>query len=190
MSSFVVFALFHPRFNSLTAQQSILPDGAAAGASVDRFIYEDAGITAVSFRYSGLRARKVGSEIGVSLFPDALSAGTLYLATDLGGSYSAPGPGFSLLFKGGVSTLIKFGGGFAFEPGFHFGTGRIVQTGKKSGVRLDVIRHYYVLDSETAGLWSLGVGFTALGANRSNSLRHLPPNTSRYPCVHPPSLGQ
>jgi hypothetical protein len=55
------------------------------------------------------------------------------------------------------------GGGFAFEPGFHLGTGMIVQTGKRSGVRLDVIRHYYLLDNETAGLGSLGVGFTALG---------------------------
>ena len=163
VSAFVAIALFYPWSNFLTAQERTLPDGAAAGASVDRFLYEGAGITAVSFRYSGLRARRVGSEIGVSLFPDALSAGTLYLATDLGGSYSAPGPGFSLLFKGGVSTLIALGGGFAFEPGFHFGTGMIVQTGKKSGVRLDVIRHYYLLDNETAGLWSLGVGFTALG---------------------------
>src|SRR3954454_16075111 len=98
MSVFVVITLFYPRSNSL-AQERTLPDGAAAGASVDRFIYEGAGITAVSFRYSGLRARRVGSEIGVSLFPDALSAGALYLATDLGAAYSVPGDGFSLLFK-------------------------------------------------------------------------------------------
>ena len=163
VSAFVAFALFYPRSNSLTAQERTLPDGPAAGASVDRFIYEGAGITAVSFRYTGLRARRVGSEIGVSLFPDALSAGSLYLATDLGGAYSAPGDGFSLLFRGGVSTLTALGGGFAFEPGVHFGTGMIVQTGKRSGVRLDVIRHYYVIDNETEGLWSLGVGFTALG---------------------------
>ena len=163
LSAFVAFALFYPRSNPLTAQERSLPDGPAAGASVDRFIYEGAGITAVSFRYTGLRARQVGSEIGVSLFPDALSAGSLYLATDLGAAYSAPGTGFSLLFKGGVSTLTALGGGFAFEPGFHFGTGMIVQTGQRSGVRLDVIRHYYLIDNETEGLWSLGVGFTALG---------------------------
>ena len=108
-------------------------------------------------------ARVACGTSSTSAFPDALSAGTLYLATDLGGSYSAPGAGFSLLFKGGVSTLTALGGGFAFEPGFHFGTGMIVQTGKRSGVRLDVIRHYYLIDNETEGLWSLGVGFTALG---------------------------
>ncbi len=152
-----------PPSNSFTAQENTLPDGPAAGASVDRFIYEGAGITAVSFRYTGLRARKVGSEIGVSLFPDALSAGSLYLATDLGGASAAPGSGFSRLFKGGVSTLTALGGGFAFEPGFHFGGGMIVQTGKRSGVRLDVIRHYYLIDNETEGLWSVGLGFTALG---------------------------
>jgi len=163
VSIFAVIALCHPRSNSLIAQERTLPDGPAAGASVDRFIYEGAGITAVSFRYSGLRARRVGSEIGVSLFPDALSAGALYLATDLGAAYSMPGDGFSLLFKGGVSTLTALGGGFAFDPGFHFGTGMIVQTGKRSGVRLDVIRHYYVIENETEGLWSVGLGFTALG---------------------------
>lgn len=161
--AFAVIALSHPRSNSLIAQERTLPDGGASGASVDRFIYEGAGITAVSFRYSGLRARRMGSEIGVSVFPDALSAGTLYLATDLGGAYSAAGEGFSLLFKGGVSTLMAIGGGLAFEPGFHFGTGMIVQTGKRSGVRLDVIRHYYLIDNETEGLWSVGLGFTALG---------------------------
>ncbi|MFL5447680.1 MAG: hypothetical protein ACJ8A6_12700 [Gemmatimonadales bacterium] len=161
--AFVAIAVLYPRSNGLTAQERTLPDGPATGASVDRFIYEGAGITAVSFRYTGLQARRVGSEIGVSLFPDALSAGALYLATDLGAAYSAPGAGFSLLFKGGLSTLTALGGGFAFEPGFHFGTGMIVQTGKRSGVRLDVIRHYYLIDNETEGLWSVGLGFTALG---------------------------
>jgi hypothetical protein len=161
--AFVAVALLSPASNSLTAQANTLPDGPAAGASVDRFIYEGAGITAVSFRYSRLKAQNVGTEIGVSLFPDALSAGALYLAPDLGAAFSAPGDGFSLLFKGGVSTLTALGGGFAFEPGFHFGGGMIVQTGKRSGVRVDVIRHYYVIDNETEGLWSIGLGFTALG---------------------------
>jgi hypothetical protein len=67
VSALVAFALFHPPSNPLTAQERTLPDGAAAGASVDRFLYEGAGITAVSFRYSGLRARRVGTEVGVSL---------------------------------------------------------------------------------------------------------------------------
>ncbi len=141
---------------------STLPDGPAAGASVDRFIYEGAGITAVSFRYSRLKARQLGTEVGVSLFPDALQAGALYLAPDLGAALSIPGSGFSGLLKAGVSTLTALGGGFVFEPGFHFGGGMIIQTGKRSGVRLDVIRHYYLIDNETEGLWSVGLGFTAL----------------------------
>jgi hypothetical protein len=160
---FVAIALFSPPSNSLTAQASTLPDGPALGASVDRFIYEGEGITAVSFRYSGLRARKLGSEIGVSLFPDALQSGSLYLASDLGPAFSAPGPGFSVLVKGGLSTLTALGGGFAFEPGYHFGGGLIFQVGARSGIRLDVIRHFYLIDNEAEGLWSVGLGFTGLG---------------------------
>src|SRR3954470_10685345 len=102
VSTFAVIALCHPQSNSLIAQERTLPDGPATGASVDRFIYEGAGITAVSFRYSRLRARQVGTEIGVSLFPDALQAGALYLAPDLGAALSVPGSGFSGLLKAGV----------------------------------------------------------------------------------------
>jgi hypothetical protein len=163
LPAFIAIALFSPSSDSLAAQTGTLPDGPAAGASVDRFIYEDAGITAVSFRYSRLTARQVGTEIGVSLFPDALSAGSLYLAPDLGAALNIPGSGFSGLLKAGVSALTGLGGGFAFQPGYHFGGGMIVQTGKRSGVRLDVIRHYYRIDNETEGLWSVGLGFTALG---------------------------
>ena len=38
LSAFVVFALFSPPSNSLTGQERTLPDGPAAGASLDRFI--------------------------------------------------------------------------------------------------------------------------------------------------------
>jgi hypothetical protein len=153
---------------SLTAAQGPrLPDGPALGGSVDRFIYEGEGITAVSFRFSALRAGKVGSEIGVSLFPDALSAGVLYLAPDLGPAFNAAGPGFSVLVKGGISTLAGLGSGFAFIPGYHFGAGLIMQAGKRLGIRVDAIRHVYLIDNESEVLWSVGLGFTGL-ARRPN----------------------
>jgi hypothetical protein len=149
--------------DSLAAQNRFLPDGPAVGGSVDRFIYEGDGITAVSFRFSGLRAGKVGSEIAVSLFPDALSAGALYLAPDLGPAFNVSGPGFSVLFKGGISSLAGLGGGVSFTPGYHLGGGLIVQAGNRLGIRVDVIRHFYLIDNETERLWSVGLGFTSLG---------------------------
>ncbi len=38
LSAFVAFGLLSPPSNWLTAQERTLPDGPAAGASVDRFI--------------------------------------------------------------------------------------------------------------------------------------------------------
>jgi hypothetical protein len=152
---------------TLAAQTARLPDGPAVGGTVDQFLYEGEHLTAVSFRFSGLRAGKMGSEIGVSLFPDALSAGALYLAPDLGPAFNASGPGFSLLLKGGISSLAGLGGGFAFIPGYHFGGGLIVEAGKRFGIRVDAIRHVYLIDNESEVFWSVGLGFTGL-ARRPN----------------------
>jgi hypothetical protein len=135
----------------------------AMGASVDRFIYEGTGITAVSFRYSALKPNTVSTEIGAALFPDALQAGALLLAPDVGAAYDVRGTGFDLLLKAGISTLMGVGGGgFEFQPGYHFGSGLLIRTGAASGVRLDVVRHAYLIDQETEAIWSVGIGFTSL----------------------------
>jgi hypothetical protein len=150
----------------LAAQGSHLPDGSALGATLDRFYYDGEGLTAVSFRFSDLHARSVGSEIGVAVFPEGLSLGALILAPDLGAAFNASGPGFSVLVKGGLSTLAAIGEGFGFIPGYHFGGGLIVQAGNRLGIRVDVIRHVYLFE-EGEALWSVGLGFTAL-RRRSN----------------------
>jgi hypothetical protein len=134
----------------------------ALGASVERFIYEGNGITAVSFHYSGLKPSRLSTEIAAALFPDALDVGALLLAPDFGAAYDARGRGFDLLLKAGFSTLMAVGGGFAFQPGYHFGSGLLIRTGKASGIRLDVVRHAYLIEQETEGIWSVGIGFTSL----------------------------
>jgi hypothetical protein len=68
--------LQHPRF--------------ARGVSVDQFIYDGAGLTAVSFRLSALRPSSLNTEIGISLFPSALQARALLLAPDFGAAYHLP----------------------------------------------------------------------------------------------------
>jgi hypothetical protein len=134
---------------------------------VDRFIYDGHGITAVSFRYSGLKPNTLSTEIGAALFPDALQAGALLLAPDFGAAYNARGRGFDLLLKAGLSSLVGVGGGFAFQPGFHLGSGLLIRTGEASGIRLDVVRHAYLIDQETEAIWSVGIGFTSLPRRKS-----------------------
>jgi len=146
------------------SSQPLIPRGSkvAVGASVDRFLYEGEGITAVSFRYSGLKPKTVATEVGVSFFPDALDAEALLFAPDVGAAYDFSGKGVDLLLKAGLSALTALGNGFAFEPGYHFGGGVLLRTGKASGIRLDVIRHTYLIDQEAEGIWSVGLGFTSL----------------------------
>jgi hypothetical protein len=146
----------------LSAQGRLLPDGPAVGGSVDQFRYEGESITALTFRYSGLRSRHLGSEIGISLFPQAVQFGALYLAPDVGPAFNLSVPRATLLMKAGLSTLTGLGGGFSFVPGYHLGGGMIVQIGNRAGLRVDVIRHTYLIDSESETLWSVGLGFTAL----------------------------
>jgi hypothetical protein len=159
----VVLSAMSPR---LAAQDTLPRLEPAMGASVERFIYEGHGITAVAFHYSGLNRNTASTEIAAAVFPDALAAGALLLAPDIGAAYDAKGDGFDLLLKAGLSSLVWFGGGFLFQPGYHFGSGLLIRTGKASGIRLDVVRHAYLVEQETEGIWSVGVGFTSLPRRR------------------------
>jgi hypothetical protein len=157
---FILAALPGP---SAAQTELTLPDGPAVGGTVDRFSYDGEGITAVTFRFSGLRSRRFGSEIGVSVFPDAFDFNALLLASDLGPAFNASGPGITVLLKGGLSTIMALGGGFAFVPGYHIGGGMIIRAGQRLGVRLDLVRHVYVSDAESSEpIWSVGLGFTSL----------------------------
>jgi hypothetical protein len=102
---------------TLAAQEAAgrLPDGPALGGSMDRSLYEGSGITAVSFRLSSLRRNGVGSEVGVSLFPEALPGGLL-LAPDLGPAYNISLPGATILLKAGGSAILGIGQGIGAIP--------------------------------------------------------------------------
>src|SRR5688572_15051449 len=134
----------------------------AMGASVERFTYESYAITAVAFHYSGLKPNTASTEIAVAVFPDALAAGALLLAPDIGAAYDARGDGFDLLFKAGLSALTGIGGEILVLPGYHFGSGLLIRTAKASGVRVDVVRHAYLIEQRTEVFWSVGIGFTSL----------------------------
>lgn len=154
---------------TLVAQQ---PDpglaGNAMGVSMDRFMYEGSSDVAMSFRFSSLRPGRVGAEIGVSLFPRYLTGQILALAPDLGAAYNLPVPGGSFLLKAGGSALGAVGTtGALFVPGFHVGGTVVVQTGNRSGLRIDVIRHYYLPGrGEVEPIWSIGLGFAVLPRER------------------------
>lgn len=140
-----------------------LPDGAALGGSMDRFIDDGFETTTLSFRLSQLRQNSVGTEIGLSLFPEALVAGGLIVAPDLGAAYNISLPEATVLLKAGGSGIVGLGPGVAIGiPGLHLGAGLILRAGPRAGVRFDVIRHFYRHDGRTSGMWSLSFGLTKL----------------------------
>ena len=90
-------------------------------------------------------------------------------APDLGAAYDLAVPGGRLLIKAGASAISAIGtAGMSFVPGFHVGGTFLVQAGDRSGLRLDVIQHYYVPDGEVVeSMWSVGLGFAVLPRLRS-----------------------
>jgi hypothetical protein len=146
---------------SLAAQSNRARIAPSMGVSVDRFLYEDEGTTALSFRYSDLR-RRVGTEVGAFFFPDALRSRILLLALDLGPAYNSPGADLKLLGKAGFSGLTAIGGQVELHPGLHAGGGLLFRIGEMSAIRVDLTRHVYLIDHRTQGRWSIGLGLNAM----------------------------
>jgi hypothetical protein len=149
----------------LRAQDSpgIRLEGISNGATLDRFTYEgSSGETAFTYRLTGLRPGTLGPELGVSLFPKALAARILVWATDVGAAYNISVPGVTVLIKGGGSALTGLSSDVFFLPGVHLGAGAIIRLDKRTGLRLDAIRHLYFEDGETEPIWSIGLGFCSL----------------------------
>jgi hypothetical protein len=149
----------------LDAQQTPSPlSGPAQGISMDWFGESGAGLMAMSYRFSSLRPGRLRPEIGVSVFLQALPAGVLLTAPDIGASYNVTVPGGSILLKAGGSAIAAMGvWGASFVPGAHVGGTLLLNTGQWSGVRVDVIRHYYwPSGGDINPVWSIGLGFAIL----------------------------
>jgi hypothetical protein len=141
-----------------------LPDGPAAGVSVERFRYEDeGGITGVSFHLSRLRHKGGGPELGVAVFPQYLQARALVMAPDAGVAFNISLPAATLLLRGGLSAFVGLGPGVQiFYPGAHVGGGALVHLDRRLALRADVLKRWYVIDGGTEPYWSLGLGFSIL----------------------------
>lgn len=134
---------------------------------MDLFTYEGSRATAFTFRGSSLAPGGLGPEVGVSLFPGALSARAVMLAPDVGLAYNLALPYATLLIKAGGSALTAVApGGAAFIAGYHLGAGLALQLDRRTGVRFDVIRHSYIGFDEAEAVWSIGLGFTVLPRRR------------------------
>ncbi|HEV8454003.1 MAG TPA: VTT domain-containing protein [Gemmatimonadales bacterium] len=137
-------------------------EGISRGVSMDRFIYEGDGETALSFRLSDLRPGRLGPELSVSAFPRALAARVLLFAPDFGAAYNLSFPYATLLIKAGGSALTGLATDVVFVPGAHLGAGLVVRIDDRTGIRIDAARHFYMSSGETEGIWSIGFGFAAL----------------------------
>jgi hypothetical protein len=136
--------------------------GISVGAGLDRFIYEGATATAFTYRRSDLRPGKLGPELSVSLFPEALIARALLFAPDLGAAYNMAIPRSTLLIKAGASGLVGLNTDIVFVPGAHLGAGILLRIDERTGIRIDAIRHYYFDTGETEAIWSLGFALASL----------------------------
>jgi hypothetical protein len=132
------------------------------GVSVDRFVFDGTGILGLSYRLSGIRHNALNQELGVSFFPDALRIPALLFAPDFGAAYHVSSPSTILLLKAGGSALAGLGQDIVFAPGLHFGGGVVLRVDDRTGVRIDVISHYYHANGEIEPIWSLGLGLTGL----------------------------
>ena len=144
--------------------------GPAMGLSMDRFTDGGStGLVAMTYRFSTLRPGSLGAEIGVSLFPQALPAAVLALAPDLGAAYNITVPGGSVLLKAGGSAVMALSPAGAYlVPGFHVGGALLIKAAHRSGIRIDVVKHYYrTSGGEVQPVWSLGLGFAILPRNRT-----------------------
>jgi hypothetical protein len=141
-----------------------LPDGPAAGVSLDRFHCQDGGaITAVGFHLSRLRHNGAGPEFGVAVFPQYLQLPALVAAPDAGVAFNISLPAATLLLRGGVGAFVGLGRGVsAWFPGAHLGGGVLVHLDRHTAFRADVLKRWYLVDSETERYWSIGLGFSAL----------------------------
>jgi hypothetical protein len=142
-----------------------LPDGPAMGISVDRFHYEDEGaFTTMSFHLSRLRHNSLGLELGVAIFPEYLSFPALVAAPDAGAAFNISLPGGTLLLRGGAGALVAFGRGLntIFYPGAHLGAGAIIRIDRRTALRADALKRWYMTEGETVPFWSIGLGFSIL----------------------------
>jgi hypothetical protein len=137
-------------------------EGVSVGAGVDRFVYEGYAATAFTYRRSDLKPGRVGPELSVSLFPQALFARALLLAPDIGAAYNLSIPHSTLLIKAGISAITGLGPTFAFIPGVHLGTGIMLRLDDRTAIRVDAIRHIYVDGNQTEALWSIGFALASL----------------------------
>jgi uncharacterized membrane protein YdjX (TVP38/TMEM64 family) len=137
-------------------------EGISRGLSVDRFIYEGIGETALTYRLSNLRPGRLGPELSVSVFPILLVAQALVFAPNFGAAYNVSIPHASLLIKAGGSAIAGLANDVVFVPGVHLGAGLVVRIDDRTGVRLDAARHYYTATGAPEAIWSIGVGFAGL----------------------------
>jgi hypothetical protein len=146
---------------------ALLPDGPAMGVSVNRFHYEDAGaITAVGFHLSRLKHNGAGTELGLAVFPQYLQVPALVIAPDAGVGFNISLPAATLLLRGGVGAIGGLGGGVSLLPGAHLGAGALIQVDHRLALRADLLRRWYLFNSETERFWSFGLGFSVLSSRQ------------------------
>jgi hypothetical protein len=116
----------------------------------------DAGIKALTLRFTTLRPNGLSFDVGAGLLV-AGEAGAFSL--EVGPAFNISIPGATLLLRAGGTGIVAGGGGLV---GGYAGLGVLFRVANGVGFRLDVARHQYAIGSESLGAWQLGGGIALL----------------------------
>jgi hypothetical protein len=161
-------------FVAVLATATLLTGGTAeswaqsriAGPSVERFSEGDAGFVTIGLRQTDLSRRGIGLDVAVGLVPKALAERTLLLQVDAGFARALPVGPATVLLKGGIGNFLAVGAENELYPGVQAGVAVVIPLDRRSGLRLDLTRHFYFPQDGQLALWSLGFSLAVLPPRR------------------------
>jgi hypothetical protein len=136
--------------------------GLLLGITLDRYLIESYGATAVSFRGLHLTPSHWGSEFGFGLLP-VEGTSNVGVITDLGTAFQSPHTGSVILLKFGATGI--YGGGSGLF-GLYAGAGVVGQIAKGLTIRLDLTRRWYVAQGQLPQIWLFSVGVGTIPVRR------------------------
>lgn len=147
------------------AQTGSFGSGRAVGVTIQAIGTSEgmAEVPAVALHVTSISRSGLGVDVTLATVPNALAAGLLLLAPDVGIARLFPIGGGALILKSGPSAVIVgagSGAGGAF--GVHVGAAALFRVGNRLGIRAEVVPRFYTFEGGSFQLTTFGIGFTSL----------------------------
>jgi hypothetical protein len=154
-----------------------LADGVSAqslvfqGGSFERVLGLPGHAVAFAYRRTEASRRGFGLDLGLGLFPVALTVRTVRLQVDAGFALTqAIGPA-ALVLKAGAGSMMDLGQSTQLIPGLQAGVAAIIPLEGRCSLRLDLTRRQLFPAGESVARWSIGFGLAVLTRSRPASGR-------------------